>query len=126
MQTDHGLDQLNAAGNQVPLIDLPGRRGRDFSETAAIMAHLDLVIAPDTAVAHLAGGLGLRVWVPLNSAGEWRWLDGRDDSPWYPTMRLFRQTKYGDWDDVFGRMTDALARELAENATVGMRRLGRG
>jgi Flp pilus assembly protein TadD len=118
LQTEHGLDQLKAVGDQIPVIDLPGRRGRDFSETAAIMAHLDLVITPDTAVAHLAGGLGLPVWVPLSSVGEWRWLHGRDESAWYPTMRLFRQTKFGDWDGVFRRMTDALDQELAEKAVV--------
>ena len=84
LQTDHGLDQLEADGGRLPVIDLPGRRGRDFMETAAIMTHLDLVITPDTAVAHLAGGLGLRVWVGLCTVGEWRWPAGRDDSPWYP------------------------------------------
>jgi hypothetical protein len=108
LQTDDGLDQLAPLAGKLPIIELTGRRVGDFAETAAIMTHLDLVIAPDTAVAHLAGGLGIPVWVALSSVGEWRWLDGRENSPWYPTMRLFRQTRLGDWDGVFRRMTDAL------------------
>jgi len=112
LQTDHGLDQLHAAAGRFPITVLTGRRGRDFMETAAIMTHLDMVITPDSAVAHLAGGLGLRVWAGIGSMGDWRYPHGRDDSPWYPTMRLFRQTKFGDWDGVFWRMTDALKTEL--------------
>jgi Flp pilus assembly protein TadD len=112
LQTAHGLDQLTAPDRKFPVIDLPGRRGRDFMETAAIMSHLDLVITPDTAVAHLAGALGLRVWVAVCTLGEWRWPAGREDTPWYPTMRLFRQSTLGQWDDVFQRMTEALAREF--------------
>jgi Flp pilus assembly protein TadD len=114
LQTDDGLDQIAPLAGRLPLIELTGRRGRDFTETAAIMSHLDLVIAPDTAMAHLAGGLGVRVWVGLSSVGDWRWLDGRDDSPWYPTMRLFRQTTLGDWDNVFRRMTEALAERMKD------------
>jgi len=112
LQTDDGLDQLAPLAGRLPIIELNGRRERDFAETAAIMTHLDLVIAPDTAVAHLAGGLGVRVWVGLNSIGDWRWLVGREDSPWYPTMRLFHQTTLGDWDGVFRRITDAVKQEL--------------
>ena len=65
---------------------------RDFLDTAAVMTQLDLVVTPDTSVAHLAGGLGVPVWLVLPYAAEWRWLIDRDDSPWYPSMRLFRQT----------------------------------
>ena len=108
LQAEHGLDQLRSVNRRFQVIDLAGRRCRDLMETAAIMAHLDLVITPDTALAHLAGALGLRVWTGLCTVDEWRWLAGRDDTPWYPTMRLFRQTKLGDWDSVFRRMTDAL------------------
>jgi hypothetical protein len=78
------------------------------------MTHLDLVIAPDTAVAHLAGALGLPVWVGLCTVDEWRWLSGSEESRWYPTMQLFRQTALGDWDGVFRRIADALKRELTE------------
>jgi ADP-heptose:LPS heptosyltransferase len=70
----------------------------DFADTAALMHHLDLVISVDTAAAHLAGAMGRPVWIPLNSYGAcWRWMQNRDDSPWYTTARLFRQEKYGDW-----------------------------
>jgi len=113
LQAGHGLEQLKAADRLFPVIELPGRRYRDFMETAAIMTQLDLVITPDTAPAHLAGGLGLRVWTGLCTVEDWRWLVGREDSPWYPTMRLFRQTTTGDWRPVFRRMTEVLRRELA-------------
>jgi len=84
-------------------------------ETAAILEGLDLVITADTALAHLAGALGVRVWVLLQAVPDWRWLIDRDDSPWYPTMRLFRQRTSGDWPDVF----DRVAAELS--ATAGSR-----
>jgi ADP-heptose:LPS heptosyltransferase len=70
----------------------------DFGETAALIANLDLVIAVDTAVAHLAGALGKPVWILLPKAADWRWLIERTDSPWYPTARLFRQKVPGAWD----------------------------
>ena len=73
-------------------------------DTAAIMMNLDLVVSMDTSVAHLAGALGVPVWVALTMAPDWRWLLNREDSPWYPTMRLFRQRRFGDWNDVFERM----------------------
>jgi Tfp pilus assembly protein PilF len=116
LQVGHGADELANLGGRFPVIDLPGRRGRDFSETAAIMSHLDLVIAPCTAAAHLAGALGVPTWVPLCRIGDWRWLTDREDSPWYPTMRLFRQTKLGEWESVFRRMADALKIELDRRA----------
>jgi hypothetical protein len=81
---------------------------RDFLDTAALLSGLDLVVAPDTSIAHLAGSLGVPVWVALSKVGEWRWLIDRNDSPWYPTMRLFRQRSLGDWDDVFERMARTL------------------
>ena len=79
-------------------------------DTAAVMRNLDLVITSDTAVAHLAGGLGVPVWVALGYSCDWRWLDEREDSPWYPTMRLFRQARLGDWDELFARIAAELAR----------------
>ncbi|HKI19044.1 MAG TPA: tetratricopeptide repeat protein, partial [Isosphaeraceae bacterium] len=116
LQVGDGRDQAQATGGRFPVIDLPGRRGRDFSETAAIMCSLDLVISPDTAVAHLAGGLGIPIWVALPYSSDWRWLSGRDDSPWYPTARLFRQAKPGEWGPVFERMAEALKRVLGRQA----------
>jgi hypothetical protein len=82
-------------------------------DTAALMTLLDLVIAPDTSAAHLAGGLGIRTWVPLPAVAEWRWLRDREDSPWYPSLTLFRQVAAGDWEDVFRRMAGRLRDELA-------------
>jgi ADP-heptose:LPS heptosyltransferase len=72
------------------------------------MDNLDLIITVDTAVAHLAGAMGKQVWVPLSFAPDWRWLLNRDDSPWYPTMRLFRQSRIGDWTDPVNKMADTL------------------
>ena len=79
-----------------------------FMDTAAVMMNLDLVITSDTSVAHLAGALGVPVWVGLPFAPDWRWLLERSDSPWYPTMRLFRQKPRGDWQSVLSEMTAAL------------------
>ena len=80
-----------------------------FGETAAIVKNLDLVITVDTAVAHLAGALGVPVWLATRFAGDWRWLRDRNDSPWYPTMRLFRQKTLDDWTDVFLQIRAELA-----------------
>ena len=80
----------------------------DFADTAALIANLDLIIAADTAVAHLAAALGKPVWVLLPYAPDWRWQLEREDSPWYPTMRLFRQKTWGDWPEVIERVAQAL------------------
>jgi len=80
----------------------------DFADTAAAVAGLDLVISVDTSVAHLAGAVGKPVWTLLPRASDWRWLLGRDDTPWYPSMRLFRQTEAGAWRDVIDRVIAAL------------------
>jgi tetratricopeptide (TPR) repeat protein len=84
-----------------------------FMDTAAVISLCDLVITSDTAVAHLAGALGARTWVALKQVPDWRWLTGREDSPWYPTMRLYRQTSAGDWASVFARMEEDLRHHLA-------------
>ena len=77
----------------------------NFADTAGLMHHLDLVISVDTANAHLAGAMGRPVWIPLNAYGNcWRWLLKREDSPWYPSARLYRQPKMGDWDSVINKM----------------------
>jgi ADP-heptose:LPS heptosyltransferase len=73
-------------------------------DTAAVMENLDLIITSDTSIVHLAGALGRPTWVALEYVPEWRWLFDRDDSPWYPTMRLFRQETDGDWKSVFAKM----------------------
>ncbi|MGE5470057.1 MAG: tetratricopeptide repeat protein [Bacteroidota bacterium] len=81
---------------------------RDFSDTAAIIAHLDLVISVDTAVAHLAGAMGKPVWMLDRFDTDWRWLPPREDCPWYPAMRIFRQQEMGSWDGVVARAGKAL------------------
>jgi tetratricopeptide (TPR) repeat protein len=80
----------------------------DFADTAALIANLDLVLAVDTAVVHLAGAMGKPVWTLLPFVSDWRWLVEREDSPWYPSMRLFRQLSRGDWDSVIKRVADSL------------------
>jgi tetratricopeptide (TPR) repeat protein len=79
-----------------------------FMDTAAIITNLDLVVAVDTSVAHLAGALAAPTWLALNYSADWRWMLDRDDSPWYPTMRLFRQQRPGDWAGVFQRIAQEL------------------
>jgi hypothetical protein len=81
-----------------------GEELTDFAATAALIAEMDLVITVDTAVAHLAGALGKPVWILLPYVADWRWLRDRDDSPWYPTARLFRQPAAGDWAGVIERV----------------------
>ena len=111
LQKGPGVDQLARLNRQFPVLDLGSRLDTTsgaFMDTAAIIRNLDLVIASDTAVPHLAGALGLPVWLALALVPDWRWLLDRQDSPWYPTMRLFRQKFYGDWDHVFDRMAEEI------------------
>ncbi len=84
----------------------------DLADTAAAIKELDLVITIDTVIAHLAGALGKPVWVMLNFDSDWRWLTEREDSPWYPTMKLFRQSKSDDWQGVCQEIFDALSSKL--------------
>jgi Flp pilus assembly protein TadD len=119
LQKGVGLDQLQSLAGRLPLLELPGstdgsENERDFLDTAAVASQLDLVITPDTAVSHLAGSLGLPVWLALSYVADWRWLKVREDSPWYPTMRMFRQTRAGDWEGVFQRMAEALRERLGQ------------
>jgi hypothetical protein len=108
LQKDAGTDQL-AAAMTVEALGEDFDSGPDgFIDTAAVMMNLDLVITSDTAVAHLAGALGRPVWVALRAVPDWRFMLERPDSPWYPTMRLFRQTTRDVWGPVFAAMRDAL------------------
>ena len=93
---------------RLEILDLSARLN-SFGDTAAAIAQLDLVIAVDTSVAHLAGALGVPTWILLCLSPDWRWMDDRADSPWYPTMRLFRQSRLGDWDSVVAEVCAALA-----------------
>jgi ADP-heptose:LPS heptosyltransferase len=89
------------------ILDVSAELG-DFADTAALISTLDLVIAVDTSVAHLAGALGKPTWVMVPFSPDFRWLLHREDSPWYPEMRLFRQSRAGDWDGVVARIGEAL------------------
>jgi hypothetical protein len=110
LQKGAGSEQLAEAPFAVTAL---GERLHDFAETAAAVQALDLVVSVDTALAHLAGALAVPAWVALPFAPDWRWLLQREDSPWYPTLRLFRQERPGDWDDVFARLTAAVAERLS-------------
>jgi tetratricopeptide (TPR) repeat protein len=116
LQRGEGREQLMGSAERNRMLDL----GEDvddaagaFMDTAAIMENLDMVISSDTAIAHLAGALGLLIWVGLPYVPNWRWLLNRADSPWYPTMRLFRQRSPGDWKGVFNEMKAALLQRLS-------------
>ena len=99
-----GITADDRASNQKILADNLGEHLDDFANTAGVLENLDLLISVDTSVAHLAGAMGRPVWLMLPFAPDWRWLLNREDSPWYPTMRLFRQERPGSWDSVIRRM----------------------
>jgi hypothetical protein len=109
-----GRRDLDDGPPPFPLVDLGSEIG-DFADTAAIIDQLDLVITTCTAVAHLAGALGRPVWTMLCRDADWRWLVDRTDSPWYPTMRLFRQRRSGDWAGVVDDVGGALAALIEED-----------
>ncbi len=114
LQFGQGTDQLRGRGQEFGVLDLEpllGTAAESFGNLAAVIKNLDLVVSCDTAIAHLAGALAARVWVALPLSAEWRWLMDRDDSPWYPTMKLFRQTALGNWEDVFECMAAELERQ---------------
>ncbi|MCB2170953.1 MAG: tetratricopeptide repeat-containing glycosyltransferase family protein [Deltaproteobacteria bacterium] len=101
------------AEEEIPIVNL-GDEFKDFSDTAGAMENLDLIVSIDTSVAHLAGAMGKPVWALLMFSPDWRWLMNREDSPWYPTMRLFRQPQPGDWTAVIGRVVEELRHQLHE------------
>jgi Flp pilus assembly protein TadD len=101
-------ERIQEIGFDKRLIDL-GSEFNDFADTAAVIALCDLIVTTDTSVPHLAGAMDKNVWVMLQYVPDWRWLLDREDSPWYPSARLFRQTALGDWDGVIARVARALA-----------------
>lgn len=116
LQKGGGVDQLQAQLKKFPVDIL----GEDFDEgpqafldSAAVLCNLDLLITADTAVAHLAGALNCPTWIALKEVPDWRWLLDRDDTPWYPSVRLFRQCHRGDWEGVFDAIRSALERVVA-------------
>jgi len=126
LQKGEAATQVESLLKEIIVINL-GEEFEDFTDTAGAIENLDLVISVDTSVAHLAGAMGKPVWVLLPFAPDWRWLLDREDSPWYSTMRLFRQPKRGDWDDVFRRVAEELrglaGKSLSETGSIGSRRL---
>jgi lipoprotein NlpI len=114
LQFGNVAEELAQSGLAFPMLEVEDHTSgassaRDFLDTAAIINSLDLVICPDTAVAHLAGAMGAKVWLALPYQSEWRWAIAGDFTPWYPSMRIFRQTSPGDWPGVFERMALELA-----------------
>jgi ADP-heptose:LPS heptosyltransferase len=89
----------------------------DFGETAALVENLDLVITVDTSMGHLAGALGKPAWILIPKASDWRWMLDREDSPWYPSVRLFRQKKPGAWDEPMAKLRAELRRVLGGSLT---------
>src|SRR6516165_518900 len=119
LQKGRGVEEI-AAVDFADRIETPGEAfdagGGAFLDTAAVMMNLDLIVSPCNSIAHLAGALGRPTFVALMHVPEWRWLLNRDDSPWYPATRLFRQSSAGDWPGVFARIADAIrARASAAN-----------
>jgi hypothetical protein len=107
IQKGEGTEQIAEMGPRMTLIDLTAELS-DFADTAALIDNLDLVITVDTAVAHLATAMGKPTWIMLPYSPDWRWMLGREDSPWYPTAWLVRQPKPGDWGTVVTRIVERL------------------
>jgi ADP-heptose:LPS heptosyltransferase len=114
LQRDVRTSDQTALQGRSDILNL-GPSMANFADAAALVSKLDLVIAVDTGIAHLAAALGRPVWLLLPFVPDWRWLLDRDDTPWYPTMRLFRQPARGDWEDVVARVAVEL-RGVVEGA----------
>ena len=115
LQKGSGEEDLSKHAGRLPIVHLGefDTEQGPFLDSAAIMQNLDLVVTSDTSVCHLAGALGVPVWVALPFSTDWRWLLERSDSPWYPTMRLFRQTEPGGWAAVLAEIKTALLERLS-------------
>jgi ADP-heptose:LPS heptosyltransferase len=107
LQQDLGAAEAASLEGHAEVIPLGGEL-RDFADTAAVVSLLDVVVSADTAMVHLAGALGRPVWALLPFSPDFRWLLDRQDSPWYPTARLFRQPRFGDWESVLARVKEEL------------------
>jgi tetratricopeptide (TPR) repeat protein len=116
LQKGEAAEQLASLPNDVLVVD--GSSGeRDLAETAALVATLDLVITTDTCIAHLAGAMGKPVWILLPHLADWRWMQETEQTPWYPTARLFRQRAAGDWAEVIDRVRKAASQRVSESAS---------
>lgn len=115
LQKNHGVDQIARLGGRFEVIDrsfeLDERNGA-FQDTAALAKSLDLIITSDSAVAHLAGAVGAEVWLIVPIGCDWRWGHEGSDCPWYPSMRLYRQERVGEWNSVFEKIRTDLAPRL--------------
>lgn len=120
LQKFDGSEQLREVSFPIEPLGEDADAAGAFLDTAAMMMELDLVVTCDTAIAHLAGALGRPVWVALSKCADWRWMLDRSDSPWYPTMRLFRQKKLGEWGPVFEEMARTVRRELLATRPTGL------
>jgi hypothetical protein len=118
LQKGPPADQAGGYFGRAPLINI-GAEVRDYNDTMALLESLDLVITVDTSVGHLAAAMGKPTWILLATSPDWRWLLGRSDTPWYPTVRLFRQTRSRVWSDVFQAVAAALGDPAPPDAAVG-------
>lgn len=119
LQKEDGLGDLGTLAQRWPLTDWSAELDRDhgsFVDSAALISELSLVITSDTSIAHLAGALGRPVWLLLADVCDWRWGLESTETPWYPTMRLFRQRRSGDWAEVMGRVRQALGDQLRKTS----------
>jgi Flp pilus assembly protein TadD len=122
LQKVKGLEHLQRLRDRLPIIDWTAEMdgGPDgFIDTAALMSNMDLIITCDTSIAHLAGGMGLRTWMVLKWFADWRWMKDRLDSPWYPTMSIYRMARKNDWSEPMGRVLADLTRLAAERSGRG-------
>jgi len=129
LQIGEARERLNQSPLASQIIDLGGdldRIGGAFVDTAAVLKSLDLVVSVDTAIVHLAAAMNVPVWVALHLSPDWRWQVSGETTPWYPSLRLFRQVAGEDWASVFARMADELGKLVAGRAPDGSLPDGRG
>ena len=112
LQKGPTANQIRDLSDEITITNL-GDELEDFTDTAATIENLNLIVSVDTSVLHLAGAMGKPAWALFRFEGNWRWLLDRQDSPWYPTMKLFRQKKPGDWPDVFDRVAEELQKLIS-------------
>ena len=121
LQKGQAAEQIEKFTDEIKITNL-GNEFEDFTDTAGVIENLDLVISVDTSVLHLAGAMGKPVWALLPFAPEWRWMLNRKDSPWYPSMKLFRQKKWGQWKTVFRKVAEEI-REIVSNHKIANQKL---
>ena len=111
LQKGQASEEVFNPPNSMRIINLE-KELNDFSDTAAVINNMDLIISTDTAVVHLAGAIGKPIWTLLHTSSDWRWFLNRDNSPWYPEMRLYRQSKFNDWTGLFKQVKEALLQKI--------------